>query len=250
MRLTILGCGTCVPSGIRNSAGFWVEAGSARLRLDCGAGTVHAMARACLPWETLTHQAISHFHIDHVGELAAMLFAFRYGRSRPRSLPLQLVGPAGLRALVEKLEAAYDQKLLEQQFPVEVRELEPGASLDLGGAILRVAKTPHSDESLAYRIEAGGRSLGYTGDTLPSEALARFFAGVDTLIAECSFLDDKRGTKHLAADETARLAAASAARRLIAVHSYFDPDAGLADRLAKNFGGEIVIGRDGMALDV
>src|SRR5947209_5594292 len=125
MRLTILGSGTCVPSGIRNSAGFWLEAGGARLRLDCGAGTVHAMARAGLPWETLTHQAISHFHLDHVGELPALLFAFRYGRSQSRSAPLTLVGPVGLRALVEKLEAAFDQKLLEQQFPVEVRELQP-----------------------------------------------------------------------------------------------------------------------------
>ena len=73
MRLTILGSGTATPSGRRASSGYWLDAGDARLRLDCGAGTVHAMARWGLPWEALTHQWVSHFHVDHAGELPARL---------------------------------------------------------------------------------------------------------------------------------------------------------------------------------
>jgi ribonuclease BN (tRNA processing enzyme) len=252
MRLVVLGSGTLRPSGTRGSSGYWVEAGDARIRLDCGAGSVHAMARHKLPWETLTHQFISHFHIDHAGELPALLVAMRWGRSAPRDTPLELLGPAGLRALVEGLAALYDEKLTTQQFPLLFEELPPGARHRLtDGVELRVAKTPHTKESLAVRIEHAGRSLGYTGDTVASPALADFFLDVDLLIAECSFLDDRRGTNHLTADDAADLATSARAKLLVATHSYFDPEqAGLADRLAKKFHGPIAIATDGAEFEI
>jgi ribonuclease BN (tRNA processing enzyme) len=251
MRLVVLGSGTCVPSGTRLPSGYWVEAGPARVRLDCGAGTVHAMARWGLPWDTLTHQFVSHFHLDHVGELPFLCFSLRYGRAgRPRSSPFTIAGPAGLRALVEDLERVLRQQLLEQEFPTDVRELAPGEALDLGGgATLRVARAPHTAESLAVRIEAGGASLGYTGDTAPSDDLAAFFRGVDVLIAECSFLDGDKKTPHLTANDAASLASAARAKRLVATHCYFDPEeADLGARLAEGFGGEITVATDGLSL--
>lgn len=251
MRLVILGSGTCVPSGSRNSSGYWVEFGSRRIRLDCGAGTVHAMARCGLAWESLTHQVITHFHIDHVGELPALLFAFKYGRATPRSLPLELVGPAGLPALVDSYIEIYKMELLEQEFPVSFRELAPGDLLDLGeGGALRTAKTPHTPESLAVRVDFGGSSVCYTGDTAPSDDLVDLFRGASVLVAECSFVEDNRGTKHLVADEVAEMARAASVRHLVATHSYFDPVAErLAERLAKNFEGRITIAHDGLVVD-
>lgn len=252
MRFVVLGSGTCVPSGERSSAGYWIDAGSRRVRLDCGAGTVHAMGRYGLPWETLTHQFVTHFHIDHVGELAALLFAFKYGRATPRSAPLELVGPKGLEFLLMGLIGQYRMRLLEQEFPLELRELDPDKALDLGdGATLRVAKTPHTAESLAVRIEHGGKSVAFTGDTAPSEALERFFEGVDLLVCECSFVDDARGTAHMTADDVSRLAARAGVGHLVATHFYFDPEAErLAERLAEGYGGAITIARNGMAIDV
>ena len=63
MKLTILGSGTVVPSGTRNSAGYFVELPEARIMLDCGAGNLHALARYELPWQRMTHLFISHFHV-------------------------------------------------------------------------------------------------------------------------------------------------------------------------------------------
>ena len=252
MRLTILGSGTATPSGRRASSGYWLDAGDARLRLDCGAGTVHAMARWGLPWEALTHQWVSHFHVDHAGELPALLFALKHGRRAPRTAPLALVGPAGLRALLDGLATAFGARLLEQEFPVELRELAPGEALALGGgATLRAARTPHTAESLAVRVEAGGRAVAYTGDTAaPGPELAAFFAGADVLLAECAFLDDPGGTPHLAADALAALAAAARVGHLVATHCTFDPEAaGLAARLARGFSGRITVARDGDAVE-
>jgi ribonuclease BN (tRNA processing enzyme) len=246
MRLVVLGSGTCTP-GPRASSGYWVEAGPARLRLDCGAGTVHAMGRFGVDWEALTHQFVSHFHIDHCAELPALLFALKYARRAPRTAPLALVGPAGLAGLVERLAAALDPRIVQQEFPVSIVELAPAGAIDLGdGATLRVAKTPHTTESLCVRIEHRGRSLGYTGDTAPSDEVADFFAGVDALVCEVSFLDHDRNTPHLTAPQAAALAARAGVGKLVATHCYFDPEAErLGDLLARGFGGEILVARDG-----
>jgi ribonuclease BN (tRNA processing enzyme) len=252
MKLTVLGSGTSAPSAKRCSAGLWLEVGPAHLRLDCGAGTLHAAARLGLPWENITHQFISHFHIDHCGELPALLFGMRWGLPAPRTAPLALVGPVGLRALLEALSAAFQEALLEPRFPVEIHELPPGGALDLGGgATLRVHETPHNAESLAARVDCAGRSFGYTGDTAPSDELAAFFAGVDLLVAECSFLDDPRGTRHLTPAGTGALATRAGARRLVATHAYFDPEAAdLAARLAAHYAGPILLATDGLAVEI
>ena len=96
MKLTILGSGIVVPSGERNSAGYFVELPDARVMIDCGAGTVHALARYGLPWEQMTHLFISHFHVDHVCELAALFYALRYGMKTDRGARFTIVGPCGL----------------------------------------------------------------------------------------------------------------------------------------------------------
>jgi ribonuclease BN (tRNA processing enzyme) len=252
MHLVILGSGTCVPTGRRVSSGYWVQHGPLRLRLDCGAGTVHAMGRNRLPWQSLTHQFISHFHIDHAGELPALLFALKWGRTQKRSERLELIGPAGLGELVRALDRLYRADLLAQEFPLDIVELAPGGGHDLGfGARLRVHKTPHNDESLAVRIDADGRSLGYTGDTAASDELGDFFYDVDLLIAECAFIDDVRGTRHLDVAGVSALAERARCRHLVATHAYFDAEAErLGDRLTARLDCRVTVALDGMNLEV
>jgi ribonuclease BN (tRNA processing enzyme) len=209
------------------------------------------MARYGLPWLSLTHQVITHFHIDHCAELPSLLFSFKHGHAEKRTARLELVGPRGLRALIESLAAAFKWRILEQEFPVDIVEIEPDASRELGGgAILRTAKTPHTVESLAVRIDHAGRSIAYTGDTSPSDALAGFFRGVDVLVAECSFLEDVKATPHLAADDVSKLAREARVKHLVATHCYFDPDKdGLAARLARGFDGRITVATDGLSVE-
>lgn len=249
MQLVVLGSGTQRPSATRASSGYWLSAGAARVRLDCGAGSVHAMARCDLPWEELTHQFISHFHVDHVGELPYLLASLKYGTSRPRKAPLSLLGPVGLGAYLEGAARLHRQRFMDQAFPISLAELHPGDVVDTPDFRLLVAKTPHTDESLAVRIERDGRAFGYTGDTAPDAALGAFFRGVDLLVAECMFLDDPQGTKHMTADDVAALAAASKARRLLVTHCAFDPR-DLPQRIGWRYPGEILLAEDGLVLDV
>ena len=252
MKLTILGSGTVVPSGSRNSAGYFVELPDARVMIDCGAGTVHALARYGLPWEQMSHLFVSHFHVDHIGELAALFFAFRYGMKTDREEPLTIVGPLGLDRVFDGLKMAFGSKLVQAKFPINLRTVLPGERLELGSdSTLVVAKTPHTHESLAVRIESRGRALGYTGDTDYSEELPSFFSKADVLISECSFREHRVGVPHLSVSQAGRLAARAGVARLIVTHFYFEVDeAELKEELECEYSGEVIIGRDGLSVEV
>jgi ribonuclease BN (tRNA processing enzyme) len=252
MKLTILGSGTVVPSSSRNSAGYFVDLPDARVMMDCGAGTVHALARYGLPWEQMTHVFISHFHVDHVGELASLFFAFKYGMKTDRVEPFTIVGPRGLDRVMDGLKMAFGSNLFEAKFPLSVRMMPPGERLELGSdSTLSVAKTPHTEESLAVRIESGGRTICYTGDTDYSEELAGFFKKADVLISECSFHEPREGVRHLSVKQAAQLAERAGVAKLIVTHFYFDVDEiELRAELERAYSGEVIIGRDGLVVDV
>lgn len=220
--------------------------------MDCGAGTVHALARYQLPWEQMTHLFISHFHVDHIGELASLFFAFRYGMKTDRNEALTIVGPIGIDRVLDGLQAAFGAKLFQPMFPVNLQMMPPGERLELGSeSTLAVAKTPHTDESLAVRIESRGRTLCYTGDMDYCEELASFFSGADVLISECSFRKHRAGISHLSIAQAARLAARAGVARLIVSHFYFEMDeAELKRELERDFSGDVIIGRDGLSLAV
>ena len=252
MRLTILGSGTVVPNGARNSSGYFVESGDARIMMDCGAGTVHALARYNMPWEQMTHLFISHFHVDHCGELASLFFAFDHGMRSKRTEALTIIGPRGLDRIMNSLKEAYGAKLFEPKFPVNLQMIAPGQRASLtADCSLSVAKTPHTKESLAVRIETESHAICYTGDTDYSEEVARFFDRASLMISECSFRERRQGIAHVSIRDVARMAALAKADRLVVTHFYFDVDEEeLKRELRKDFSGEVMIGRDGLSIDV
>ncbi len=126
MELTVIGSGTVAPSADRTAPAHWVSAGPVRLLLDCGAGTLHRAATFGIPWETVTHVAVTHFHPDHWGELPMLLFALRWGTEPRREAPLHLLGPVGLRDRLEHLAAAYGLWVTAPDVPLHLDEIRPG----------------------------------------------------------------------------------------------------------------------------
>jgi ribonuclease BN (tRNA processing enzyme) len=247
MELVVLGSGTVAPTPERTGPAYWVEAGTVKLLLDCGAGVLHRAATFGVPWAEATHVAISHFHPDHWGELAAYLFALRWGIEPARSAPLTLLGPPGLRLRLERLASAFGDWVLEPEFPQELIELAPGESRELAaGVTLAACDTPHTAASVAYAVRTDDAHLVYTGDTGPSDALARWAAGCDLLLAECSLPDERAMELHLTPTQAGALARAAGARRLVLTHFY--PVFGETDPAkvaAQEFAGEIVAAQDG-----
>src|SRR5690606_1627917 len=92
--------------------------------MDCGHGVLHRMATLGLPWQEITHVAISHFHTDHIGDLAALICAWRYGTLPPRSRPIEILGPVGTTDLVGRLAAAFGDWVLDPgSYKVNIREV-------------------------------------------------------------------------------------------------------------------------------
>jgi ribonuclease BN (tRNA processing enzyme) len=247
MQLVVLGSGTVAPTAERTAPAHWVEAGPVKLLLDCGAGTMHRAAEFGVPWATVTHVAITHFHPDHWGELAPYLFALRWGVEPSRTAPLTLLGPPGMRLRLERLAGAFGDWVVEPEFPLQVVEIAPGDAVDLAaGVALEACDTPHTAESVAYAVRTGDAHLVYTGDTGPSDALAQWAAGCDLLLAECSLPDERAVELHLTPSQAGALARAAGAGRLVLTHFYpVFGDTDPAEVAARQFDGEIVAAQDG-----
>jgi ribonuclease BN (tRNA processing enzyme) len=252
MRLTALGTGTIALHAARSCAAYWVEHGDVRLLLDCGPGTTRRLPELALPWPMVTHVALSHFHIDHHGDLPPLLFALRYGILPARAAPLTIVGPVGTQGLLERLAAAHGAWVLAPGFPLQVVELAPGAAAELGSGVqLATAKVPHTAESMAYSITAGARRLVYTGDTGFDPAVGEWARGCDVLLCECSLPDSMAIVEHLTPAQCGALAEIAEPGRLVLTHLYPPVESvDIAAEVSARFGGPTVVAHDGWWTDI
>lgn len=251
MRLTTIGTGTVAPHPTRVCAAHLVESGDVRLLLDCGHGAVHRMAALGLDWISITHVAISHFHPDHVGDLPLLIMAWRYGTLPPRTAPVTLIGPPGTVALIENFATTLGDWLRAPDYPLVIEELASEAALDLGGARLSAWKVPHTDESVAYSVEAENRRLVYTGDTGFDTGLAEWAGGADVLLAECSLPEEMALPTHLTPRQCGQLARLAKPARLVLTHFYPPVEVeDIAGAVRESFDGEVVLAEDGWSMEI
>ncbi|UCG86422.1 MAG: ribonuclease Z [Gemmatimonadota bacterium] len=247
MELVVVGSGTVAPTADRTAPAHWVTTGTTRLLLDCGAGTLHRAATLAIPWQQVTHIAVTHFHMDHWGELPAYLFALRWGIEPARAESLEIIGPLDLRRRLTALAQALGDWVLEPGYPLQITELEPGSSHKLQeGVTLETCKTPHTDRSVAYAVRDQVAHLVYTGDTGPSDELADWAAGCDLLLAECSLPDDRALDVHLTPLSAGELGRAARAGHLVLTHCYpVFGDTDPASIASRAFGAPVEMAYDG-----
>jgi ribonuclease BN (tRNA processing enzyme) len=212
------------------------------------------MAEEGCDWANLDAVWVSHFHLDHVGGLAPLLFGTKHApQTRGRRKPFTVFGPRGTEKLLRRFDEAGGYGLFEQPFPFEVREVAPRAEFEpLPGLSASAFSTPHTSESLALRLTGrGGASLVYTSDTGFTEALADFARAADLFLMECSFFREKPVELHLELSEAMRLAGLSGVRRVVLSHLYPEWDGvDLAAEAKRLWDGETVEARDGLRLDI
>ena len=223
MRLTVLGSGTAVPHPQRRSPGFWLETTGGRIVLDFSMDVPRQMLDLALDWPNLHAIWISHFHLDHMGGLPPFLFGTRHAPEvQLRKKPLNIYGGAGLRDLLEKFNDAYDYKLFDQKFPLEIIEIEPLEKFEIVEGVTAVAmKTPHTNESLAIHFrDSDDSTFVYTADTGFSDILGTFARKVDLLVIESSYVKDKEVEIHLELAEAMHIVRKAAPKRAMLTHLY------------------------------
>ncbi len=106
MKVIVLGSGTGCPSKERGSAGIYVEIGGRHLLFDAGPGSLRQLVRLGVSHLQLDRVYLTHFHPDHCLDVFAILFAMRHPYP-PRTSPLLLAGPPGLKRLYASVNRAF-----------------------------------------------------------------------------------------------------------------------------------------------
>lgn len=254
MKLTILGSGTSVPHPDRASSAHWLQTATGSLLLDVSADAAHRMARERLDWSNLDAIWVSHFHLDHLGGLPAFLFGSKWApQTQNRTKPLRIYGPTRLRSIVETISDSNSYSLLEQPYPIDIVEVAADAEFEmLPGVTARTFSTPHTDESLALRLnDADSKSFVYTSDTGFSENLIQFAREVDLLLMECSFRRNKPVEKHLELADAMQIAEKCRARKVVLTHLYPEWDGVDLEAEARElWSGETIAAFDGLQLEI
>ena len=215
MRLTVLGCAGTFPGPESPCSGYLVEHEGYRLLVDLGAGALGQLQRhvGLLDVDAVY---VSHLHADHCIDLVAYSYARRY---HPDGVPpvLPVYGPKGTAKRILDSYEAPPSHGLEDVY--DFREVPPGVR-ELGPFTVTAARVNHPIECHGLRLEAGGRTLTYSGDTGESEALVELAGGCDLLLCEASWRDDPKNPPdvHLSGRQAGEHAARAGAARLLLTH--------------------------------
>ena len=276
MRITF--CGTGAGGGIsreRANSAVHLAHADAQILLDCGPGFLERMVEADLNPDHLQAVVYSHLHFDHAMGIVD-LFCRLLARTGP---PLAVYGPRDTDAYIEaavafaRVNAARPQ-LHQWLDGVHVQLTRPADEREIGPFAVRSIEVPHAPalECLARRFELGGRSLVYSGDTAYApDALVPLADGADLLIHEAythAAIDRMAeqqqmppearermraaiAATHSRAEEAGKIARAAGVKRLALTHLLpTEREDELLAAAGAAFDGEIIVARDGLALEV
>ncbi|MFY7836158.1 MAG: MBL fold metallo-hydrolase [Novosphingobium sp.] len=174
---------------------------------DLGNGVQRQMALAGLPENAIKAVFLSHHHLDHNADLGPIIMT----RWTFFPSPLPIFGPQGTAALATGLARSNAPTELAG-FPtfgpakptaeslIRAVDLPSGLSAQklvfedenvriwaIGVDHFQVPPSvalPHLPDAVAYRVEAGGRTFVFTGDSGPSSRLTELARGADVLVTE------------------------------------------------------------------
>jgi ribonuclease BN (tRNA processing enzyme) len=224
MRVTVLGSGDAFGAGGRFHSAYLGQVAGATFLLDCGPSILQSAKQVSWDLGQLDAVLLSHLHGDHFGGVPFLFMEYRY--ETPRTRPLAIYGPEGTERRVTALfTALYERTAAEPHpFPVTYHELAPRSVVELGAARITAVPVHHVPELTAfgYRVEVGGRTFLYSGDTAWTDELAASARGVDLFVCECSTFETRLDI-HISYPEIAERARDLGCRRLVLSHLGSEP---------------------------
>lgn len=198
MQLRFVGCGDAFGSGGRFNTCFHVSGEGVNFLIDCGASSLPALKHYGISRDDIDLILITHFHGDHFGGLPFLLLDAQFAR---RKRPLVIAGPQGIELRLTRLREALFEHSSAVKLPFElfVEALEPAQTRAFGGVRVTPFPVVHGDSGgpfFAYRIEAEGRTIAYSGDTQWTDTLIKAAHDTDLFIAE-AYYHDKIVKNHL-----------------------------------------------------
>ncbi len=252
MKLTVLGSGVTTSGPDNAASGFVLQLPNETIVVDFGFGCLKNMQKAGIDYTKVNKIFFTHFeHLDHVNDLTAFLFAKKVSIFSKLSKPTQvdIFGGPGFGEFIKNLLIAFPA-LKNPLFKLNASEFEAFTSRKFPSFTLTTKPMVHEPSSIAFRIEANGKSIVFAGDTAPTENLVELSKGADLLIVECSFAE-KETPNHLNAAQFANAASKAMVKKAMITHIYpEDEDKDFKALVAKGFKGEIILAKDLMQVNI
>ncbi|MGO9940198.1 MAG: MBL fold metallo-hydrolase [Terracidiphilus sp.] len=236
----VLGSGGPELQDKRASSSYLIwQDGRARVLVDAGGGSALRFGESGAQMSDLDLLLFSHFHVDHSGDFAALIKSSWFeGRNRP----LPIYGPSGndfmpsttefvsdlfgdhgaygylSELLVPREEGAY--KMQPHNVTGTAKPAVQFSSSDLSASSVRVIHG--AVPALAWRIEIGGKSIVFSGDTNGNDpGLVLLAANADLFVAHNAVPEGATGVErnlHMPPSVIGQIAADAHVKRLVLSH--------------------------------
>jgi hypothetical protein len=164
--------------------------------LDCGMGVTNQYARTGIPFHALKSIFVTHHHADHNIEYGPLLIV---GWIQGLPLDVRAFGPPPLKQMTDDFMRAYKRTV---DFWAEDFHMKPLTSVNVqeisaAGLVTQddnvkvsaiLVEHPPVKPALGYRFDFKDRSIAFSGDTAPLEAVAKMAEGADVLVHETMYV--------------------------------------------------------------
>jgi ribonuclease BN (tRNA processing enzyme) len=193
--------------------------GPGRLLLDCGPGVLPRL-REREGWPRVEAIVITHFHLDHWGDLVPWVWGAMYGLGRDADPPELWLLPGGAEHLATLGTRLGFPDMFERTF--RLQEYRDNVPFTAAGLVVTALRLPHYTlETYGLRVSNEENTLAYSGDAAPSDRLVELARDADVFLCEATLAHgdlDGEPRGHLSADEAVAAFHESGAKRLLLTH--------------------------------
>jgi ribonuclease BN (tRNA processing enzyme) len=240
--------------------------------VDMGNGTISNLQKLGLTGPNAPHALfITHHHIDHNAEFIDMVHA-----ELLLDKDFLIAGPSPIDEMTSYTKKFYKEDLNyrmqsrgktfdENKTKETIMVLKGGESFDYKGIKITTLEVPHTIKAIAYRFEAGGKSIVVTGDLSYTNELAILAKNADILVIDGKTTSNANGPgntnqqrnqqnpstqsikAHASLNEIAKMAAECNPKNLVLTHLGNQPaneEATLNFYADQGFKGKLIIASD------
>ncbi len=230
------------------SSCYLVRAPSTDVLVDLGSGAAGKLQCAA-QYSDLDAIVISHMHPDHFFDLVALRHGLKYvehSNSERMALWLPPGGAEILSTLSTLISEGGRRSFFDDAYLVH--EYEPIVPLLVGELRITFARTQHFISAYAVRVEHEGKTLAYSADTAPCDAVVDHVRDADVFLCEAALgLESEQGERgHTNAYEAGEMASRAVVKRLVLTHYPAKcSNQDLIDAAHKRFDGPVDVADDG-----
>jgi len=269
-QILMLGTGTPIIDAAHSGTSIGILVRGSLYIFDAGPGVERRLLEAVAKGtkiDTIPAVFITHLHSDHTLGLPALVYyhgpnaAFRSGG------PLTVYGPPGIAAMMEHVSVAWTADREERtktggaaiSWQVRGADVTAGVVYRDSNIVVKAFEVPHGTwaHAFGYRVETSDRTIVISGDTRPSDAIARECSGCDVLLHEVysaegfskvpARMQPYHAAAHTSTYELAEIATKAKPKLLVLYHQlYFGgaSDDDLVREVRSRYNGQVVSAHD------